>query len=148
MGEGSRTYLGLTVVGFPNLFIFHGPESPSVMFHMFFGTESQGDWMANCIEYMREHGSATIEPLPEAEKAWGAEVQELASRTLYPETDSWFTGANVPGKPREFVVYIGGANYHKHLHKVADDYQGFVSSPPVRLPDRLPSPRSRLTVIS
>lgn len=124
--EGCRTYLGLTVVGFPNLFMFHGPESPSVMFHMFFGTESQGDWMATCIEYMRAQGSATIEPVPEAEKAWGAEVQDLADRTLYPQTDSWFTGANIPGKPREFVVYIGGANYHKNLHKVsADDYRGF-----------------------
>jgi cation diffusion facilitator CzcD-associated flavoprotein CzcO len=128
--EGSRTYLGLAVVGFPNLFMFHGPESPSVVFHMFFGTESQGDWMANCIEYMRDNGLATIEPLPEAEKAWAAEVQELANRTLYPHTDSWFTGANVPGKPREFVVHLGGPNYHKHLHEVvADGYEGFVFEP-------------------
>jgi cation diffusion facilitator CzcD-associated flavoprotein CzcO len=128
--EGSRTYLGMTVVGFPNLFIFHGPESPSVMFHMFYGTESQGDWMAGCIEYMRGQGLATFEPVPEAEKAWAAEVQDLASRTLYPETDSWFTGANIPGKPREFVVYIGGSNYHKHLHEVvAPEYEGFVFEP-------------------
>jgi hypothetical protein len=86
--------------------------------------------MADCIEYMRGHGLATIEPLPEAEKEWAAEVQELASRTLYPETDSWFTGANIPGKPREFVVYIGGSTYHKHLHEVvAPDYEGFVFEP-------------------
>ncbi|WP_369137407.1 flavin-containing monooxygenase [Modestobacter versicolor] len=127
---GSRTYLGLSIVGFPNLFMFHGPESPSVMFHQFYGTESQGDWMATCIAHMREHGLATIEPVPEAEAAWGAEVQERANRTLYPQTDSWFTGANMPGKPREFMVYIGGSQYHQHLHELAaNGYDGFVFEP-------------------
>ncbi|MFW3168849.1 flavin-containing monooxygenase [Geodermatophilus sp. CPCC 206100] len=125
--ESSRTYLGLSVVGFPNLFLFHGPGSPSVMFHMFYGAESQGDWMAECITYMREHGMATIEAVPEAEEAWAADVQALASRTLFPQTASWFTGANIPGKPREFMVYLAGPRYHENLREVAaNDYEGFV----------------------
>jgi cation diffusion facilitator CzcD-associated flavoprotein CzcO/pimeloyl-ACP methyl ester carboxylesterase len=124
--DGARTYLGLAVAGFPNLFMIHGPQTPSVMFHMPLGAELQGDWIADCITYMRERGLTTVEPDADAEAAWGAEVQAVAATTLYPQTDSWFTGANIPGKAREFTIYVGGPQYHRRLREVAaDDYRGF-----------------------
>jgi len=122
--EGARTYLGMSIVGFPNLFMIHGPETPSVMFHMPLGAELQGNWIAECIEHMRENGLSSVEPTREAETAWGAEVREIADRTLYPLTDSWFTGANIPGKPREFAIYLGGAQYHRRLREVAENGYG------------------------
>lgn len=125
--ETNANYLGMTVAGFPNMFIVHGPGSPSAVFHMFYGSESIVEWIANCITSMAEAGYATVEALPEAEPGWKAEVQAIADKTLYPRTPSWYTGANIPGKPREFLVYLNGTQYHKKIHDVAaGGYDGFV----------------------
>lgn len=124
--RGIRTYLGMTMAGFPNFFMIHGPQSPSVKFHTPLGAELQSDWIADCISYMRTHGLRTVEPTAEMENKWGEEVKEVASGTLYPLTDSWYTGANIPGKPREFMVYLNGPGYHQNLRNIAaSDYPGF-----------------------
>lgn len=124
--EGTRTHLGLQVAGFPNLFMIHGPESPSVLYNMPLGAERQGDWIAECISYMRENDLATIEPQAAAEQAWGAQVQEIASNTLFPLTDSWYTGANIAGKPREFAIHLAGPLYYESLAEaMAHNYRDF-----------------------
>jgi cyclohexanone monooxygenase len=141
--EGATTYLGIGIADFPNLFLMQGPQSPSVLYNMPFGGESQGDWIADCITYMREHGLATIEPTPASEHAWGAQVQEIADQTLYPYTDSWYIGANIPGKPRQFTVHLNGLLYYDTLADVAANaYTGFVSEP---APDTAQAGMSRLT---
>ncbi|MGQ0481687.1 MAG: flavin-containing monooxygenase [Pseudonocardia sp.] len=125
--EGPRTYLGVTVAGFPNMFMVHGPESPSVLFNMPLGAELLGDWIADCITHLREQGMTTVEADPTAEPGWGAQVREIAHQTLFPLTDSWYTGANIPGKPRQFGIHLGGIKYHEELAEVAaGGYPGLV----------------------
>jgi cation diffusion facilitator CzcD-associated flavoprotein CzcO len=124
--DGVRTYLGIGVARLPNLFLIHGPQTPSVKFHTPIGTELQVEWIAGCIDHVREHGFATVEPVEAAEQEWGREVASLVENTLYPRTDSWFNGANIPGKPREFMVHIDGPRYHRRLREVAaGGYPGF-----------------------
>ena len=121
------TYLGITIAGFPNLFMIHGPGSPSVLFNMPLGAELESAWIGDCVRYLRAHGLGAIEPTPDAEKNWDQEVAELADATLYPLTDSWYTGANIPGKPRQFCVHLGGPLYFQRLSEVAaQGYEGFV----------------------
>jgi cation diffusion facilitator CzcD-associated flavoprotein CzcO len=125
--DGAHTYLGMATANFPNLFMIHGPESPSVLYNMPMGAERQVDWVANCITYMQEHGLDVIEPAPAAELEWGAQVAELANQTLYPLTDSWYTGANIPGKPRQFAIHLNGILFYQTLDDVAaNNYEGFV----------------------
>ncbi len=121
------TYLGMTVPDFPNLFMIHGPESPAVLFNMPLGAELQSDWIRDCVTYMDEQGFAAIEPTSDAVAvSWGQEVDAIASHTLFPETDSWYTGANIPGKNRQFAVYLGGPEFYERLAKVAEEgYTGF-----------------------
>lgn len=127
--EGTRTYLGLQVTGFPNLFMIHGPESPSVLYNMPMGAELQSDWIADCIAYMQENNLATIEPEPAVEREWADQVREIANSTLFPLTDSWYTGANIPGKPREFAIHLAGRQYYENLAEVArHNYKGFAFS--------------------
>jgi cation diffusion facilitator CzcD-associated flavoprotein CzcO len=124
---GVRTHLGMMVADFPNLFMLHGPQSPSGLFHMPLGAELQVEWVARCIRDLEKDGLATIEPTHEAELQWNDEVEQLAAATLYPQTDSWYTGANIPGKPREFLIHLGGPKYHQRLIETADKgYPGFV----------------------
>jgi cyclohexanone monooxygenase len=106
--EGPDTYLGLMVAGFPNLFLITGPGSPSVLSNMMVSIEQHVEWIARCIDDMRERGATTIEPTPEAQEAWLRHGEEVAAPTVYPEEKSWYTGANVEGKPRYFMAYIGG----------------------------------------
>jgi cation diffusion facilitator CzcD-associated flavoprotein CzcO len=121
------TYLGMAVRGFPNLFMIQGPESPSVLWNMPFAAELEADWIRDCILYMRSRGIGTIEPAPDVEVTWGQEVNAIADRTLFPKNDSWFTGSNIPGKPRQFTIYLDGPGYFKRLDKVAaENYAGFV----------------------
>jgi len=125
--ERFDSYLGVTIAGFPNFFMIHGPGSPSVLFNMPLGAELESDWIGNCVRYLREHGLGAIEATPEAEVNWDREVCEIANRTLFPLTDSWYTGANIPGKPRQFCVHLGGPLYFQRLAEVAESgYQGFV----------------------
>ena len=121
------TYLGMAISDFPNLFLIHGPGSPSVLYNMPLGAERETEWIGDCVRYLREQGLGAIEPTPDAEKAWDREIAELANETLYPLTDSWYTGANIPGKPRQFSVHLGGPLYFQRLSEVAaQGYEGFV----------------------
>jgi len=123
-----NSYLGVTIPGFPNLFMIHGPESPCVLFNMPLGAEMESDWIRDCILYLREHRLGAIEPAAGVDVAWAREVEEVANTTLYPETDSWYTGSNIPGKHRQFAVHMGGPNYFATLTRVAEQgYAGFVT---------------------
>ena len=91
------------------------------------GAERETEWIGECVRYLRENNLGAIEPKPDAEKKWDQEITELANETLYPLTDSWYTGANIPGKPRQFCVHLGGPQYFKRITDVAaKGYDGFV----------------------
>ncbi|EOM76571.1 monooxygenase [Rhodococcus rhodnii LMG 5362] len=124
---GPRTYLGLGVDGFPNLFLVTGPGSPSVLANMILGAEDHIDWIADAVAHLGEHGKATIEARPDAVDAWQAQLSERADRTLFPRAASWYTGANIEGKPRGFMLFIGGfATYRQICADVAGSgYEGF-----------------------
>ena len=125
---GPRTYLGLQVAGFPNLFTITGPGSPSVLCNMPVAIEQHVEWITGCISHMREHGFERIEPTAEAVDRWVDHVNEAANATLLPQAKhSWYLGANVPGKPRVFMPYAGGmARYRKTCADIAaNGYQGF-----------------------
>src|SRR3954449_8438675 len=104
---GPRTYLGVATAGFPNLFIVTGPGSPSVLSNMVCSIEQHVEWTADCIAHLRERGQDRIEASEEAEDAWVAHVAEVAGYSLHGAADSWYNGANVPGKPRIYMPYIG-----------------------------------------
>jgi cyclohexanone monooxygenase len=127
---GPRTYLGLAVAGFPNLFIITGPGSPSVLSNMIVSIEQHVDWITDCIAYLRAHGAASIEASAEAEEAWVAHVNQVGDATLFPRARSWYTGANIAGKPRVFMPYVGGVGvYRQQCDEVAANcYRGFVTS--------------------
>jgi cyclohexanone monooxygenase len=125
--EGPRTYLGLMSAGFPNLFIVTGPGSPSVLSNMIVSIEQHVDWIADCVAYMRDSGLETIEARRDAEDGWVAHVNEVAYTTLYPQANSWYMGANIPGKPRIFMPYIGGVGAYRQICNdvAAKGYEGF-----------------------
>ncbi|MBR0934544.1 NAD(P)/FAD-dependent oxidoreductase [Bradyrhizobium jicamae] len=125
--EGPRTYLGLMSAGFPNLFVITGPGSPSVLSNMIVSIEQHVDWISDCLVYMRDNAVATIEAEEDAESKWVAHVNEVASATLYPQADSWYMGANIPGKPRIFMPYIGGVGPYRQICNdvAARGYEGF-----------------------
>jgi cation diffusion facilitator CzcD-associated flavoprotein CzcO len=124
---GPRTYLGIGSVGFPNLFMITGPGSPSVLSNMIVSIEQHVDWVTDAIAHLDEQGLRAIEPTAEAQDEWVDHVNLLASYTLYPRADSWYMGANVPGKTRVFMPYCGGVGeYRKKCDEVAaKGYQGF-----------------------
>jgi len=125
--HGPRTYLGLQTAGFPNLFTITGPQSPSVLSNMPVSIEQHVEWITDCIAHMRDIGASTIEPTPEAEDAWVEHTAELASLTLFSRAASWYLGANIPGKTRVFMPYVGGvAGYRARCEAVAaNGYEGF-----------------------
>jgi len=125
--EGPRTYLGLAVAGFPNLFAITGPGSPSVLSNMIVSIEQHVDWIADCLVYLREHDRTAIEATVAAEDTWVAHVNEVGHATLYPLANSWYMGANIPGKPRIFMPYIGGVGTYRQIcdDVAAKDYEGF-----------------------
>ncbi|WP_257455999.1 flavin-containing monooxygenase [Archangium lipolyticum] len=125
--HGPRTYLGLAIAGFPNLFTITGPGSPSVFSNTIVSIEQHVDWITDCITYLREHRLERIEATVEAEDGWVAHASALVDRTLFPLADSWYIGANIPGKPRVFMPYIGGVGaYRKKCEAVAaQGYEGF-----------------------
>ena len=124
---GPRCYLGLAVAGFPNLFTITGPGSPSVMSNMLVSIEQHVDWITDCLAFMRERGYTTIEADSVAQEQWVGQVNEIANATLFPRANSWYMGANVPGKPQVFMPYIGGvAQYRQECDAVtAAGYRGF-----------------------
>jgi cyclohexanone monooxygenase len=128
---GPRTLLGLMTAGFPNLFIITGPGSPSVLVNMVVGIEHHVDWIVDCVDYMKAHGFATIEADRLAQDRWVEHVDAAARKTLLPMANSWFLGANVPGKPRVFLPYVSkmGA-YRRECQACADEgYEGFTLGP-------------------
>jgi cation diffusion facilitator CzcD-associated flavoprotein CzcO len=106
--EGPKTYLGLMISGFPNMFNMVSAGSPSVLATMVTSAEQHGDWVGECLEYMRDNGKAVIDATPEAEAEWSAEVKRAGDASLRTNCDSWYVGSNVEGKPRAFAPYIGG----------------------------------------
>ncbi|MEM7469532.1 MAG: NAD(P)/FAD-dependent oxidoreductase [Pseudomonadota bacterium] len=125
--EGPQTYLGVATAGFPNMFMITGPGSPSVLGNMPTSIEQHMDWIAGFISHAEARNAKTIEPEKAAEQTWGEHVKELADNTLFPQTDSWYMGANIPGKPRVFLPYVGGfGEYRKLCNEVASkNYKGF-----------------------
>jgi cyclohexanone monooxygenase len=127
--DGTRTYLGIMVHGFPNLFTITGPASPSVFSNMMISIEQHVDWVADCLVYLRENGLASIEATKEAEDFWVDHNTEVGNGTLYPLANSWYMGSNVPGKPRVLMPYIGGVGVYRQEcdEIVADNYRGFAT---------------------
>ncbi|MFB7666720.1 flavin-containing monooxygenase [Kitasatospora sp. NPDC056138] len=128
---GPRTYLGLGVPGFPNLFTMTGPGSPSVLTNMLVAIHQHATWIADCLQYLVDHDISVIEATHEAEDAWGMHVDEVAGKTLFPSCDSWYLGANIPGKKRVFMPLVGFPAYAKTCAEVAEGgYRGFALTRP------------------
>ena len=123
---GPRAYLGLAVAGFPNMFVITGPGSPSVLSNMINSIEQHVEWIIRCLAEMREAGRTRIEADEAAQDAWVAHVAAVADKTLFPRAASWYMGANIPGKPRVFMPYIGAGYRRKCDEVAASGYQGFV----------------------
>jgi cation diffusion facilitator CzcD-associated flavoprotein CzcO/acetyl esterase/lipase len=128
--DGPQTYLGLQVPGFPNLFLVTGPGSPSVLSNMIVSIEQHVNWITDCLVDMRAEGYETIEPTPTAVRGWVDHVNAFASITLFPQANSWYIGANVPGKPRVFLPYVGGVDRYRIACEevVQRGYLGFTRS--------------------
>ncbi len=128
--DGPETYLGLGVAGFPNLITVNGPGSPSVLANMATHTEQQVDWAMDLIRHCREHGIDQAEPRADAAEKWTAHLGEVADNTLFTRAPSWYMGANIEGKKRVFMPYIGGfGNYRRICDEVRDTgYEGYVLS--------------------
>jgi cyclohexanone monooxygenase len=128
---GPRTYLGLGVAGFPNLFTVTGPGSPSVLSNMRVSIEQHVDWITDCIRYLDEHDLGTIEATEQAEGQWVDHVNEVGEPTVFSKGNSWYVGANVPGKPRVFMPYIGGVPLYRETcaDVAAKGYEGFELTP-------------------
>src|SRR5699024_5487803 len=126
--DGVRSYLGLQVAGFPNLFTVNGPGSPGVLANMILTSEDHVDWIADAIRHLDERRLDTIEAEREAEEDWMRHCAQLAEQTLFPQANSWYVGANIPGKPRVFMLYSAGfGNYRKACQDVVDaGYKGFM----------------------
>ena len=127
--SGPKAYLGLATAGFPNLFLVTGPGSPSVLSNMLPSIEQHVEWIADCIEYMNSHQYRSIVPAPEAEQTWVEHVNEIADLSVYPGCNSWYLGANVEGKSRVFMPYLGVPPYVEKCNEVvANGYEGFTLS--------------------
>ena len=125
--EGPKTYLGLQVAGFPNMFMITGPGSPSVLCNMPVAIEQHIEWISGFIEFLREREIETAEADTDAESAWVSHVNEVAEPTMFMLADSWYLGANIPGKPRVFMPYAGGLGaYREKCNEIAGNgYEGF-----------------------
>ena len=121
-----ETYFGVSIPSFPNLFTVHGPGAPGVFFTIPLGTELTVDWIADCMRYMRDNNLGSVDCTDAAAESWGDEIDNIANRTLFPETESWYSGANIPGKPRQFLGHPNGTVYYDQLREVAEHgYEGF-----------------------
>ena len=125
--DGPQSYLGVGVSGFPNMFTINGPSSPSVLSNMMVSIEQHVDWIADCIGWMNSNDKTRIEPERSAEIQWAEHTSQMADMTLYPQADSWYVGANVPGKPRAFLAYVGGVGVYREIcDQIAQSgYYGF-----------------------
>jgi cyclohexanone monooxygenase len=124
--DGPRTYLGLGVPGFPNLFTMTGPGSPSVLTNMLVAIHQHATWIGECLRHLTDNGIRTIEATPEAGEAWGQHVSDVAAWTLFSSCGSWYLGANIPGKKRVFMPLVGFPAYAKKCAEIAaTGYPGF-----------------------
>ena len=123
------SYLGLGVAGFPNLFFVNGPGATSLFGNVPLVAEHDVDWIGDCIAWLEERGKASIQPEPDAQYAWTTEVNAVGDATLLCKYPSWYTGANIPGKKRAVLAYMGGFNrYAARCREVAETgYAGFVT---------------------
>ncbi|WP_413378078.1 flavin-containing monooxygenase [Alkalihalobacillus sp. 1P02AB] len=126
-GEKVQTYLGIANAEFPNMFMITGPESPSVLTNMLVSIQQHVEWISGALQYARRNEIDLLEAKKEAEEGWSSHCADVASKTLYVQTDSWYTGSNVVGKPRNFLIYLGGLkNYREICNKIAEkEYEGF-----------------------
>ena len=127
---GPSTYLGVATADFPNMFMITGPQSPSVLSNMPVSIEQHVEWISDFIEYLREHAIDVVDADPQAEVDWVQHVSDIADQTMYMLADSWYLGANIPGKPRVFMPYAGGVGpYRERCDEIAQNsYEGFVMS--------------------
>jgi len=125
--QGAEAYLGVAIAGFPNMFVVTGPGSPSVLANMVLACEQHVEWITDLLDHARSKGIERIEANPQAQKEWARQVTQSAARTLYPKADSWYLGANVPGKPRVFMPYVEGFNVYTGICQkiAAKGYEGF-----------------------
>jgi cation diffusion facilitator CzcD-associated flavoprotein CzcO len=125
--DGPRTLLGLQIAGFPNLFTITGPGSPSVLMNMPVAIEYHVNWIADCIEHLRKLGKTRIEATEPAQNAWAEHVAEVGAQSLFGRANSWYVGANIPGKPRVVMPYAGGQPmYRERVEAVVEKgYEGF-----------------------
>ena len=126
---GPHTYLGVACHGYPNLFLITGPGSPSVLSNVVVSIEQHVEWISDHLEYLGKNDLNTSEAEFRAQEDWVTHVNEVADRTLMPKAASWYMGANVPGKPRVFMPYLGGVGKYREIcdEIAADDYRGFVT---------------------
>ena len=123
VGGGPQTFLGLMVAGFPNMFTVTGP-SPSVLTNMVAAIEQHVDWMARCIADLTTGGCSSRE----AQREWEAHAHEGAERTLDAKANSWHIGANVPGKPKIFMPYLGGFDPYRQICVNVVAAEGFLQT--------------------
>ena len=125
--DGAETYLGVAVTGFPDLFLITGPGSPSVIGNVVVSIEQHVEWIGEHLRYLRSRGLRRSEASAEFQRDWMKHVDEVATATLFPTANSWYLGANIPGKPRRFLPYVGGVgNFRRICDEIAaDGYRGF-----------------------
>ena len=135
--DGPKTYLGLTVAGFPNLFMITAPGSPSVLSNMVVSIEQHVDWVVDRLVELRDRGFTTIEATQAAQDAWMRHVDDNAMVTLHRLANTWYTGANVPGKPFGVMPYTCGVGLYRELCETVarNDLVGFALGAPGR-PDQ------------
>jgi cyclohexanone monooxygenase len=124
---GPLTYLGIASHGFPNLFLLTGPGSPSVLSNVIVSAEQHVNWLTKLLGYLQEHEIDRIEADLDAQSRWVRYCTDMANESLYPRANSWYMGANIPGKPRVFMPYVGGnALYQTEIDEVEEKgYTGF-----------------------
>lgn len=124
--DGVRTYLGFAASGFPNMLLLYGPQSPSAFCNGPTCAELQGEWVVSCLQYLRDKHFTRIEATEAAQDAWAQHVSEIAAGTLFPRADSWYMGANIPGKPRQILSYFGLPQYLEQCRQSeSKGYEGF-----------------------
>jgi len=129
--DGPRSYIGMSVADLPNLFVVIGPGSPSVFSNMVMSAEHDVEWITRCLGDLRDSGITRIAATDAAQDQWGETVNQAVSGTLLAQAASWYQGANIPGKPRVFMPFVGGADaYRRHCAEVAEHgYRGFILTP-------------------
>lgn len=126
--DGPLTYLGVQVPGFPNMYVVNGPGAPGVLANMVMHAELQFDWILDLIKAAVERGATSVDVRADAADKWTRGIDEMAAGTIFVQADSWYVGANIEGKPRRFMLFLGGlGTYMDACREVAaNDYEGFV----------------------